>query len=221
MDLDYDAVKDSLRVRLVNDRSNREILKGSVSMPAGCGYSLIPYINVEMDGTDGAMIRITRELAEKFGYDEEQVMVDAMNGSRLQDGVRLWRIYDAGAGGEMEDLLSGVNPGEEIDYPLVLSNRTGVLGAAALFMPGIQERIAETVRGGYSVLPSSVHEVLIIPDRMGMTPKDLAGMVMEVNESAVDPEERLGARVLRYDPQKKSLSVAADLERNRSRAAER
>ena len=96
------------------------------------------------------------------------------------------------------------------------------MGAAALFYPGIQEKIARAIGNqDYYVLPSSVHEVIIIPDTGELSAMALAGMVFDVNMKLVDREERLGNRVLRYNRDTKELSVAADLDKNRSMDMER
>lgn len=221
LDLKYDSVRDDLRVKLVNNKSNHKLLKESVSMPVGCGYSFIPYIDLKMDGLDGAMIRITHELASKFGYSEEQIMADAIKGSEEHDGVKLCRIEDILFGDGPENLLGADNTNELFTTPLVLTNNSGVLGASVLFLPDIQQKISESIGGGYYVLPSSVHEMLIMPDSAGMGPSDLVRMVRDVNQTMVDPEEQLGSKVLRYDPEINHMSIAADLDRTRSRAAER
>ena len=69
------------------------------------------------------------------------------------------------------------------------------------------------------MLPSSVHEMLIVPERSEMSPKEMVYMVKEVNRSMVSPEEQLGTRVLHYNMAQDRLSIAADLDR--SRGAER
>ncbi len=221
LDLKYDSVKDDLRVKLVNNKTNHKLLKESVNMPVGCGYSFVPYIDLKMDGLDGAMIRITHELAAKFGCSEDQIIEDAVKGSEEHDGAKLCRIEDVLFADSPDDLLGTDNSYETFTTPLVLTNDSGVLGASVLFLPGMQQKISESIGGGYYVLPSSVHEMLIMPDSAGMGPSDLVRMVRDVNHTMVDPEEQLGSKVLRYDPEINHMSIAADLDKARSRVAER
>ena len=47
--------------------------------------------------------------------------------------------------------------------------------------------------------PSSVHEVLIVPDNGEMEPKMLGEMVREVNKNEVERQEVLSDRVYSYD----------------------
>lgn len=50
------------------------------------------------------------------------------------------------------------------------------------------------------VLPSSVHEVIIVPaEEMEVTPQECRAMVREINDTTVRPEERLSDKVQYYD----------------------
>ena len=79
----------------------------------------------------------------------------------------------------------------------------------------LKEKIGEIVGKDYFVLPSSIHEVLIMPDNGQMTPMELAKMVKEINDNEVSPQDLLCSRVLRFRADTQELSVAADAERRR------
>ena len=53
-------------------------------------------------------------------------------------------------------------------------------GAAALFYPEVMEQLGEKI-GDFTILPSSTHETLILPDSEGMPIQHLKEMVAEVN----------------------------------------
>ena len=55
------------------------------------------------------------------------------------------------------------------------------------------------------MLPSSIHETLIIPKDAGMEFKELEQMVQEVNQTQVAPEERLSDHVYEYDAKEHEL----------------
>ena len=78
------------------------------------------------------------------------------------------------------------------DCPIrVLSNETGINGAAALLYPKMPEYIYKTVGGNYYLLPSSVHEFLIVPEKKGINPSELVAIVREVNRTEIEKEEFL------------------------------
>lgn len=73
----------------------------------------------------------------------------------------------------------------------VLTNRSGVNGAAVLLYPQITEIIYEKLGGNYYLLPSSVHEFLIISEERGIKPDELKKIVREVNDTQLEREEFL------------------------------
>lgn len=81
----------------------------------------------------------------------------------------------------------------------VLSNCDRVFGASALLYSQSMKRLAGELNRNLVILPSSVHEVILVPDD-GMTEKTFyREMVKEVNDTQVDPEERLSYNVYYYD----------------------
>ena len=67
--------------------------------------------------------------------------------------------------------------------------------------------IAEKVGGDYFVLPSSVHEVLIMPKSEDMDPKELRNMVQNVNVTQVAEGEILSDQVYEYDAKTHKLGI--------------
>ena len=90
------------------------------------------------------------------------------------------------------------------DTMFVLTNDTKVNGAAAILNDDIRQEIAEKV-GDFYMLPSSIHETLIIPKEAGMEFKELEQMVQEVNQTQVAPGERLSDHVYEYDAKEHEL----------------
>ena len=86
----------------------------------------------------------------------------------------------------------------------ILSNQSGVLGASALFYPGIQESIAEKLGESYYALPSSL-EIIIVPESAGIDKMRLGEMVKTANQNVVDEKDVLSDNVFRYDKDEKQL----------------
>ena len=86
----------------------------------------------------------------------------------------------------------------------VLTNESKVFGAAEMLDPATMDTITEQV-GEFYILPSSVHEVLIVPKREDMNLSDLEAMVQEVNSTQVAPNEVLSDHVYEYDTETKEI----------------
>lgn len=81
-------------------------------------------------------------------------------------------------------------------FPVIVTNRSRINGAATVL--AIAE-LAEEKLGAFYVAPSSLHEVILFPERMGINYEDVARMVKEVNCSEVTEKDFLSNTVFRYE----------------------
>ena len=58
---------------------------------------------------------------------------------------------------------------------------------------------AKKVGRNFYIIPSSIHEVILIPDTLDMDIRYMKAMVKEVNGTEVSPDEVLSDNVYRYD----------------------
>ena len=202
-------IRDRLGVRLVDEKMQEEALRELVHRRVGCGYALTAFAAFSLEDGEGTLVHLTGRLAKRLGLDGERLFEAALESSVKNRPPVLRDLAAILADVPAQDLFAAPPPARPPQI-LVLTTRQTVCGAAALFYPGIAEQIARVAGGSYFVLPSSVHEMLILPDRASYRAMDLAGLVRRVNESEVRPEEQLGDRVLRYEAGS-GLTVAADL----------
>ena len=73
------------------------------------------------------------------------------------------------------------------------------------------DRIAEKIGTSYYILPSSVHETIIVPASIteSSSLENLAEMVIEINGTQVAPDEVLSDHVYRYNYTDHTLEIAA------------
>ena len=90
----------------------------------------------------------------------------------------------------------------------ILSNEKKVFGAVAMIYPDSMRNIADRLESDLYILPSSTHEVLVLPTKENKVPQ-LRSMVEEVNDSYVNAEEILGYNVYYYDRENKELRIAS------------
>lgn len=87
----------------------------------------------------------------------------------------------------------------------VLSNSRRTHGAVCLIYQGVLERIAEEFAANLYILPSSIHEVILLAENGVAEPGELKDMVVQVNKTQVAPEEVLSDSLYRYDRLKKRV----------------
>lgn len=94
------------------------------------------------------------------------------------------------------------------DLPMrVLSNASKNQGAACILYDEFLDRAAEEFGKNLFVLPSSIHEVILLPDTGKESPEELRKMIHEVNTTQVAPEEVLSDSLYYYDSERKKLAV--------------
>lgn len=87
----------------------------------------------------------------------------------------------------------------------VISNSIGTNGASAILYPKYIDALANTLQSNLFLLPSSIHEFIVIPEG-DYEIQALEDMVTEVNETRVQPEEVLSNRVYFYDWTERKIS---------------
>lgn len=168
------------------------------------------YVSVSSIAEEQAIIRITDNYAKHLGMDE-QSLYEAANNNLEREGY----VYKS-----MQDTLKEIGV-EEIDgfdridssepQMNVISNKTAMYGASVILMDGLLDKIYEKAgEKDFYILPSSVHELIIMTNADKLDVEMLSEMVMSVNESQVALEERLSNQVYRYNGEKKSLSIASE-----------
>lgn len=91
-------------------------------------------------------------------------------------------------------------PKEEDSIPLyVLINRSGVFGAASILNTDRIAAFAEEIGQNIFIIPSSIHELLLLPDDGQTTVEDLDQMIKEINDTLVEPQDRLSNHAYYYN----------------------
>ncbi len=220
--MDYGRIKECLSLRMINTKANRRELAGMPHQNVE-DLSLVPVFSFPLDGTGQiGTVKVTNELAGLWGVGTETIFRQAWENMEKKDSPVLQSMdvtIRSALGGKDsgENLLAG--DGEAIPEPemlYTLSNKEGCYGSAVLACPGVMEKIDGMFPDGFFIIPSSVHEVLIAPDRGKMEPHALGEMVRGINRDCVDRQEVLSDRVYRYDRKKgKIQQVPESIEKQR------
>ena len=92
----------------------------------------------------------------------------------------------------MREILQLQNSVPEDAVPLyVLTCHEAGYGAATMLYPGLLAEIAEQLKGDLYVIPSSVHELIVLRADQMEEPEGLLSIIMEVNRTAVLPGDFL------------------------------
>ena len=208
IDFSWENVRDKLTVRLLEKNRNTDFLAGMPYADVGNGLAMIVDINMGEDRGGDWRIAVNHGVMEQMGVDKETMFITAMDDSAHLAPAVLTDMSQALFSPERENLLDRAEPIDPADVGsmYVLTTETGTLGAAALFYPEVREKAAELMGSGYYVLPSSVHEVILVPDTIGHNEQELCDMVKQANRTVVEPQDVLSDNVYHYDRETRDLS---------------
>lgn len=198
----YESVKEFLSVTLINGRDNRQMLS---HMPHRQMEDLALVLELKFPMEEGVgSIKVSHELAELWAVDTDTLFAQAQENSLKAEPPSLHRMEDtmlslAFGRDAAENLLENPAPEEVPSQLYVLSNMSKNKGAAVLSYPGVLEKADQLFPQGFYILPSSIHEMLIVPKSPEINPKELGEMVRAVNRAEVAKEEQLSDRVYEYD----------------------
>ena len=208
---DYANVKDKLFVRLNSVEGNEKVMEESPHQMAADMMMTYHIFIPDREGDGFMSARISNDMMKDYGISVEQLHQDAIASTGLLFKPKIQSMMEA---------LTGVP--EEDPKMMIVTNEQGSLGASALFCEGVMDKAAEYMKGNYFVLPSSIHEMLVVPDNGDFDREDLETMVKEANRTVVDPSDRLSDAVYHYDSKDRVFERADAFEKRvQARAAER
>ena len=192
---DYGWVKNNLMIRTCDLESNSQRLKDAVYIRQG-DFAGVVYVALHQEEYSLYSCMVRKEYLHGWGVSEETVMADALECNDKK------KVVFRG----LTDYLMGLAEDEMIGEPLmdsspiyVLTNSFNTYGASVMFNTHAMDQIADRFGDHYYVIPSSVHELLVVPAEEGFGPDMFNSMIQEVNQNEVSEEEILSYHVQQYD----------------------
>ena len=201
---DYEQVKDRICYRLIGREQNGELLE-EIPYIEFFDLAICFYYAYEGEALGEGSILIHKRHMETW-----QVTVSDLFGQATVNTPRLlpWECQKMDIILEdMEEVMEGSewNPLLQ-DIPMrVLSNHKRVHGASCILYPSVLHQLAIEQGGNYYILPSSIHEVILLKDGGAEDEERLKWMIQQVNQEIVDAEEILSDSLYYYDFGQKTL----------------
>lgn len=196
----FEKIKHMIVYKLINKDKNKKLLKDTPYEPFQ-DLAIVCYVLLELNKSGTATMLVKEQHLKMWGVTKEAVFEQAEKNSGRLLPAEFSKMKDVIA--EMLDLDFEENRREDFMY--VLSNESRSFGAVCMIYTGILEMIAAELKENYYVIPSSVHEVIIIPESKAPQKYEIEGMISEINETQVEEEEVLSNRVYYYSMKEKRL----------------
>ena len=184
--LDFSMLKDKIVYKLGNAQENKKLLKEAPNLPL-LDFAIVFYLHLPISEAESGTILIRNEHLKLWNCPISRLYEYAKkNTPRICPPMLCPLTALIEAAGEVWE--------EECPI-LVLTNETGVYGATAILYQEIPQLIYQEVGGNYYLLPSSIHEFLIVPEREDAVPGELRAIVREVNRTEIAKEEFLSDQI--------------------------
>lgn len=208
----FDCMRDRIIMRLMNYERNRKLLED-------CPYLMWQDLAVtfrwvasqDEEGVSSSLIGC--DLMKSWGTSPEELYELARENMPRCFPARVMNMYDMiecmhqnqDDDEELDDLMT-----EDLDnlIPLfVMSNEQKINGATAVLYPDMLKTLSLQCHGNFYILPSSVHELIVLPYPRADQGETLKGMVKNVNEEVISNDDYLSDHVYYYDCISESITM--------------
>ena len=210
--LNYEEMKNKLSIEVISAEANKELL---LNIPHDRIEDLAAVYRfvLKSESTGKASILVSNEMMQKMGITHEQLKNDALyNAPIIRPAVikGMNEVIKELMGKEAYEIANGTGNVEESVYVATVPDKDS--GAGVLSYQNFMDQAAERVGGDFFILPSSIHEILIVKDDGEMKAELLRNMVQQINRTELMPEDKLSDNVYHYDSKEHVFELAEKFE---------
>ena len=209
--LTYDSVRKGIVYKLINTEKNRELLK-DIPYIEFMDLSIVFQYKLSQEGAGTASILVHNVHLKLWDVTKEDLYRAA------EENTQKLLPYEIKSMAEVLcDIMKSENP-EGYDHekemeqfsdsvPMyVLSNRNRVEGAACMLYPDLLKEFSDKADSSFYIIPSSIHELLLLPVENDGESEEIKSMIKEVNDTQVSEEEILSYSLYYYDKEEGKIT---------------
>lgn len=190
---DWNQVKERVIFRLVSYERNKELLKNIPHIPF-LDLAIIFYVFLGTVSSDTAVIPLQNHCLELWNLSLDELYQTALQNTPCLLKPVLHRMSDFLNANLGDDVSAGFDHGVPI---YILTNEYSANGAGCILYKDLLKTYAEQLECDFYVLPSSIHETLLVPCAHG-SKEELSAIVKSINATQVSKEEILSYHVYCY-----------------------
>lgn len=210
----FNTVKDKIILRLVNYEKNREALK-SCPHKKYLDMAITFRYMVSKDSLGIASSLVTKAEFELWQVDLEELYHLALFNTmrefpwKMESLVRVVTdsIRKQSGNALSEEVLQELEQMENGVSMYVLTNDYGINGATCILYDNVIHNFAKVQDCNVFILPSSIHEVMLVPENTDTEPEFLEELVVEANRSAVGLIDLLSDHIYYYDKESGKIYI--------------
>ena len=212
--LDYKAVRGRIFQKVIHYEKNRELLD-NIPHKRFMDLAVVVYYAYMNDFLGRGSIQITVSHLDKWGISEEKLFEDASKNTREKLGVEILGMkdmltelfFDNQCDADAAQVKEAVSYVERDVSMHVMTVKGRYFGAACICDTEMLKCFSERCNCNFYILPSSIHELILIPDTGFENPENLRRMVREVNAEHVEEEEQLSDNVYYFNRSTNTVNI--------------
>lgn len=196
---DFSKVKNRIVFKIINQKRNQKMLR-TIPHIKVLDLAVVFYYLIESEILGSATALIYNSHLDLWGIQKEELYQNALKNTPK---LLAWKIQS------MDLLLEEMLEEEDSWIPeewdegdnekmYVLSNRQNLNGAACILYKDILKNFCDKIQQDVYIIPSSVHEVILLPMNSETKKEEINQMIQEVNNGELDPGEILSDHVYWY-----------------------
>lgn len=199
---DFDNMQRHIVYKLIHYERNVELLQHIPHIPF-LDLAIVFYCLVATDFSGTATILIRNEHLTLWNTDTETIYQIAQQNTPVLLSYEFETISSVLTNSLAELSFSEATDVQDIlnlsACPIyILTNRYRFLGAACLLYDDLLQKLATPMNTDFIIIPSSIHEVLLLPVSTDIDCEEFNEMIHEVNTSQLIPQEILSDHVYHY-----------------------
>lgn len=179
----YEKIKENIVYKVIRHQSNEALLE-EVPYEKFLDLAVVCYVLLETTQFGNATLLVRNEHLKEWGVKKEDVFQAAKENTPRLLPMRFEKLTN---------------------FMFVLTNQIQNQGACAIRYPDALKKAWEIIGENFFVIPSSIHEMILIPESYGLNRMQLKIMTEEINEEEVENEEVLSDSIYYYSGKEERL----------------
>ena len=197
---EYEKIKESLFIRLLNYEKNKERLTHAVYRKLG-DIALVLYFKVAEEAGSITSAKINILQLQEWNKDKDEVFEAALLNTYFMTPPRVYHweqlLMNPDYPGDNFMDLAGSHELKKNEMGNCLSTSAKTNGAVAVFLPGVAARLAQLLDSDFYMVFTSIHEVMIHNDQV-VEPEDLEHVLADTIQEATPEEDYLSSKIYHY-----------------------
>ena len=206
--LNFENIKEKIVYKVINYDQNKKLLQ-KVPHKKILDLAVVFYCLIEQGELGNATALIYNTHLQNWNVDVDAIYEIAMentpkllksNIKKMADIIKeLFMQEENNCEDKDVDIFDNMNADDISADMFVLTNVSRINGAACMLYEDVLSNFANSIDSDLYILPSSIHEVIIVPQVNNLDKDELCLMVKEVNAEGVADDEILSDHVYVYN----------------------